>query len=406
VVVDEIVDNHVRSGGGKLLAGGLLVVNRPEPRPWSRWLRRYRDGHDLTQEELGELLGVDGKTVSAWENGQRPGRRHARTICATLRTTRDELGLVEADAEPAAGPVVGRRDFFRLSAGVGSLALFGPWAGVDRVDAPALDGFSAATEMLERLWARVGAAAALGPALGHVESVTRLLQGSLPAGVRPRLCAVLAESAAVLAACKSWMGDPEGAGHFASIALEAGRQSDDADVGVWALLRVTSADPRLRGRPDVLLRRYVEGEHGFSVADAAPATRASAAALAADAHAVAGRATAALSALDDAAALLPPDAGRRYPWPDAHWLAGERGVVLARLGQAAGARSALGAAVSATGEEREVDRLRWALAVARTHRLAGDAPAAERAALGVLREARRLRFGPLEDEASDLLASR
>ncbi|HXM58111.1 MAG TPA: helix-turn-helix transcriptional regulator, partial [Candidatus Dormibacteraeota bacterium] len=254
-------------------------MNRPEPRPWSRWLRRYRDGHDLTQEELGELLGVDGKTVSAWENGQRPGRRHARTICTTLRTTRIELGLVEADV-PGVGPVVGRRDFFRLSASVGSLALFGPWAGADRVDAPALDGFAAATEMLERLWARVGAAAALGPALGHVEAVTRLLQGSLPAGVRPRLCAVLAESAAVLAACKSWMGDHEGADHFASIALEAARQSDEPDVGVWALLRVTSADRRLRGRSDVLVQRYVEGEQGFSVADAAPSTRVWAAALA------------------------------------------------------------------------------------------------------------------------------
>ena len=60
----------------------------------------------------------------------------------------------------------------------------------------------------------------------------------------------------------------------------------------------------------------------------------------------------------------------------------------------------------ATGDERAVDRLRWALAVARTHRQDGDATAGQRAALGVLREARRLRFGPLEDEAADFLAVR
>ena len=157
---------------------------------WSRWLRRYRDEQDLTQEELGELLGVEGKTVSAWENGQRPGRRHARTICANLHTTRAELGLLSLPA----GPIVKRRDFLRLSAGAGAFAIFGLWAGVERIEAPTVDEFEATTEMLDRLWVRVGPAAAYGPTLGHVESVTRLLQGSLPAAARTRLCGVLAES--------------------------------------------------------------------------------------------------------------------------------------------------------------------------------------------------------------------
>src|SRR6266542_2425336 len=138
-----------------LLAEGPETVSRETARPWSGWLRRYRDQQDLTQDELGELLGVDGKMVSAWENGQRPGRRHARTICSRLRTTRTELGLSEPDDRP----LVGRRDFLRLSAGAGSLALFGPWAGVERVDMPAVDGFAAVTETLERLLMRVGAAA-------------------------------------------------------------------------------------------------------------------------------------------------------------------------------------------------------------------------------------------------------
>src|SRR3981081_3488116 len=98
--------------------------------PWSRWLRRYRDDQDLTQEELGEVLGVEGKMVSAWENGQRPGRRHARNLCAQLGTTRSELGL----AEPEDGPVIGRRTFLRHSVGIGAMAVFGPWAGLDRLD--------------------------------------------------------------------------------------------------------------------------------------------------------------------------------------------------------------------------------------------------------------------------------
>ena len=209
-------------------------------------------------------MGVDGKMVSAWENGQRPGRRHARTICGRLQTTRAELGLIESPE----GPSVGRREFLRLSAGLGTLALFGPWAGVETIRAPAVDDFEAATEALETLWARVGAAAALGPALGHVESVMRLLQGSLPGAVRPRLCGVLAESSVLLAVCKGWMGDSEGADHFAAIAVDAARESGDPDLAIHVLISYTSADRRLHDQPELRLHRYVEGDHGFRVAAA------------------------------------------------------------------------------------------------------------------------------------------
>ena len=375
-------------------------MTRDGTRPWSRWLRRYRDDRDLTQEELGEVLGVDGKTVSAWENGQRPGRKHARTICAELRTTRAELGRVE----PQVGRIVGRRDFLRLSASVGTLALFGPWAGVDRVDAPAADGFVVAAEMLERLLQQVGAAAALGPALGQVDSVTRLLQGSLPRAMRPRLCGVLAESSVLLAVCKGWMGDPDGADHFAAIAFEAAERAGDPDLAIRVLVSYTSGDRRLHDRPDVRLRRYVEGDHGFRVADAGPATRAWAAVRAADVHATVGGVDACLGALDEASTLLADAASRHYPWPDEGWLTGERGASLARLGRTAEARQALSAALAQTGDDRLVDRLWWTLAAARADLHDGDAEQAARIALDVLRAARRLRHGQLEDEVARLRA--
>lgn len=367
-------------------------------RTWSRWLRRYRDDHDLTQEELGEVLGVDGKMVSAWENGQRPGRRHSRTICSALKTTRSALGLVEPEA-PREPPVVGRRDFIRMSAGVGSLALFGPWAGVERVDPAAMDGFEATTEMLQQLWVRVGAAATLGPALGHVEAVTRLLQGTLTAEVRPRLLAVLAESSALLGVCKRWMGDAEGGDHFAAVALDAARETGDPDLAAHVVLAATWADRALDDAER--LARYADGDHGVAIAAAGPATRAWASVLSADVHAARGDAAAALAALDEAAGLLSgvgEDAARRYPWPDAAWLAGERGVSLARLGRVAEARQALGAALSGTGDERAADRLRWMLAAAWTYRDDGEPEHAARIAAEVLRAAQRLRHGPLEAE--------
>jgi transcriptional regulator with XRE-family HTH domain len=375
-------------------------VSRDGTPPWSRWLRWYRDDRDLTQEELGEVLGVDGKTVSAWENGQRPGRRHARTICATLHTTRAELGLVA----PQTGPAVGRRDFLRQSAGVGALAIFGPWAGLDRIDLPGVEGFEATTELLGRLWVRAGAAAAFGPTLGHVESVTRLLQGSLPGAMRPRLCGLLAESSVLLAVFKSWMGDPEGADHFAALAFDAAHEAGDPDLGVHVLVSHTSGDRRLHDQPDLRLRRYLEGDHGYAVADAAPATRAWAATRAADVHATLGQAEACLRSLDEAGRLLAGATGRRYPWPDERWLTGERGASLARLGRTGEALEALTAAIARTGDERAVDRLWWTLATARARARDGELDRAARLAMDVLLAARRFQHGQLEDDVARLRA--
>lgn len=371
-------------------------MGREQPHAWSRWLRRYRDDRDLTQEQLGEVLGVEGKTISAWENGQRPGRRHARTICARLGTSRTELGLAAVD-----GPVVGRRDFLRLGAGVGMLALIGPWAGADQVELAGVDGYEQATEALWRLWMRVGAGAALGPALGHVESVTRLLQGSLEAASRLRLLTVLAESAALVAVCKAWIGDPDGADHFADIAAAAAAETANSDLAVHVLLGRTWADRRLAVRPDARLVRYEDGlgEDGLS-----PPTRAWAAVLAAGAHAELGDAERCLCALELAANLVPAGQGRRFPWPDEHWLAGERGAALAALGRVPEARGALHAAMADTGEERAADRLRWALAVARTHVDERQPERAATIARDVLRAARNLRHGPVEDAVTRLAA--
>ncbi len=46
-------------------------------------LRRYREENELTQEALGERLGVTGMTIYRWENGSRlPQRSQWATITA------------------------------------------------------------------------------------------------------------------------------------------------------------------------------------------------------------------------------------------------------------------------------------------------------------------------------------
>lgn len=371
--------------------------------PWSRWLRRYRDDQDLTQEELGEVLGVEGKMVSAWENGQRPGRRHARNLCAQLGTTRSELGLVE----PEDGPVMGRRTFLRHSVGIGAMAVFGPWAGLDRLDEAAADGFDATNEVLWHLWARTGAAAALGPALGHVESIGRLLEGSLPSSLRPRLCAGLAEGGALVSALKSWIGDAAGASHFGALAFGAAHDAADPDLAARILLVRTATDRGLHDRTRLRLQRYTEGEGDIAIAGAAAATQGWALAKAADVHAELGQEAAALQALDHAETLLAKagSAARHFPSPDPRWLIGERGATLARLGRTAEARQALTMALADATGPRAQDRLWLLLATARTHVHDGDPEPAAQIALDVVREARRVQQGQVEDEVRRLHAT-
>jgi hypothetical protein len=223
--------------------------------------------------------------------------------------------------------------------------------------------------------------------------------------MRPRLCGVLAEASALLAVCKSLVGDPDGADHFAAIAFDAARESGEPDLPIQVLIWNTSADRRLHGRPEVRLQRYVEGGQGFELAAAAPETRAWAAVRAADVHALLGNVEGCLRALDEASNLLADAGNHRYPWPDEHWLSGERGVSLTRLGRTSEARQALGSALAQTGEERRLDRLWWMLAMASTHLQGGDVEEAARTALGVLSAARRMRHGQLEDEVARFRSS-
>lgn len=368
-------------------------MTKGEPQPWSRWLRWYRDQRDLTQEELGEVLGVEGKMVSAWENGQRPGRRHARNICRALRTTRAELGLVEPEPEP----LVARRDFLRRSMSWGAVAMFGAWPGSDPVDQGTVAGFEATTEMLGRLLLRAGPGAVLGPALGHVDSVGRLFKGSMLSSVRPRLSRVLAESAMLLSLLDGWVGDDEGSHHFAKVALEAVGEADDVDLRARLTLMQTSGDRGLLDHPAVRLGRYAE-----VAAASTGATRAWALARVADVHAALGRAEPSLRALDEAEELLAGAPSVHFPWLDGHWLTGERGATLARLGLVAEAREALATALDAMGEERGVDRLWLQLARARTHLSAGEPDQAAALAADIRRSARAMRHGQLDDELTRL----
>jgi transcriptional regulator with XRE-family HTH domain len=51
---------------------------RPEPTAWPERLRSVREGRGMTQAELGAQLGIDIRTVNAWENGRNRPRLTGR----------------------------------------------------------------------------------------------------------------------------------------------------------------------------------------------------------------------------------------------------------------------------------------------------------------------------------------
>lgn len=59
-------------------------------------LRKFRARAGLTQRQLGELLGYEGRTaevmVQMWEYGKRPiNPKHYRKLCKLLNITFDDL---------------------------------------------------------------------------------------------------------------------------------------------------------------------------------------------------------------------------------------------------------------------------------------------------------------------------
>ncbi len=54
-------------------------------------IARHRLQQKLTQEQLGELVGVSGQTVSKWENGGVPDMLLLPAIASALHITVDAL---------------------------------------------------------------------------------------------------------------------------------------------------------------------------------------------------------------------------------------------------------------------------------------------------------------------------
>lgn len=70
------------------------------PLPWYQRLRREREKHGWSQEEVARLIKTHPKTVSRWEQGITfPNLKYRIELCQLYGKNTEELGLIEEDAK-------------------------------------------------------------------------------------------------------------------------------------------------------------------------------------------------------------------------------------------------------------------------------------------------------------------
>ncbi len=68
-----------------------------------RTIKEWRARRFLTQQELGEKVGVSYMSISNWENGiKTPRAKHMRALAAALGIGPEQIELVKGKERPAA----------------------------------------------------------------------------------------------------------------------------------------------------------------------------------------------------------------------------------------------------------------------------------------------------------------
>ena len=269
---------------------------------------------------------------------------------------------------------VNRRQFLGGMAGVVGLAGLGspdpePWERLahairrpKRIDAAVIAQLEQVTIALERLEPQLSPTFLIGPVVGHLNTVSDLLNYDPPADARRQLLSLAAETSG-LAGWLVWdTADVTASTRYFDTALEAAGEAGDTALGAY-LVGSAACQPSHAERPNRRLALLTERAFGFTAADGTPATQAWLATLEAEAYSLAGddaRCRRALAAAHGAFQSVVRD---RAPRPrvtffDAAYLAGEQGLNLARLGHADEARPILQSALSAFGPERFKGRAR------------------------------------------------
>lgn len=339
---------------------------------------------------------IDGHSVGRYERRERrPRPQFVRLFAHAFQKSPADLGFID---ELGANEDVRRRTLLKGLAGLATVSMVPDQEALERLlrvlerpgtaDARTVDHLEQATIALGRFYQDVRPSAVLGPANGHLNTITTLLDGSLRPSLRQRLCSLAGETTALLGWLRWNLDDLDGASRYFRAGLAAAREGDDDALGAY-LVGCIACRPFYREDPNARLRLLEGSSHGYSPADATPATQAWLANLESGGYALLGDFDRYAAAADRAAELLAgPDAdeGDRRPRLttfDPAYFAEEQAACLLRLSRPADAQRVLdGGLAEATGRIRL-----WMLVDLACANAAMDAPepaaaAAEEALLG------------------------
>jgi transcriptional regulator with XRE-family HTH domain len=359
-------------------------------RGWS--LQRVADELQKICEQEGRRVGVTASMVGKWERGfKRPSPFYQENLCSLYGMTAEQLGLVDDTGQTAPtwfdenGTLaetleswrhdVERRAFFRHLSSFAGAAMFAPAIDAlgpeqlherlaqaldrpSRVDQATMRHVETVTDQFRRLDDRIGSRDLLGPVLGHLRFITRLLQGSQPIEVHRRLC-VAASQVAQLAGWLSFDANQHtDARAYYDVALKAADEGNDRALGAYVL-----------GCRGVVEIYGGQPETGLQLAQAALSRGRSAVTATTQAwlHRVEALALAALGEADPCSAALhsaEEAISRSSTDEDPAWiyhfnrsqLAGQKGACYVRLHRPQDAREALGEALTTLSPEFVRDR--------------------------------------------------
>ncbi len=344
-------------------------------------LRLERKRRNLSQRMLADFTGLSLSTIVRAERGESIGADARQRLCDYLGKTSLDLGLIttdipvrSADDEPEALPpghgisVAGdmsRRQAFKhfgiagmgavgVMAGVHGLLADEPWERLVRilrssssVDDATLAHLRAITTSYWQLRANRTSRELLGGILGHLHTVTDLLDSVGSFTNRRQLISIAGDAALVGGQIAFDLNEHTAARGYYRVALEAAAESETPALQAVALARMSfTSTERGDAEGAVTLVQRAQAVAGHEVS---PTVQGWLYAIEAEAHATLGDDRACLAALDQAEHALHGSLGEedRY-WTgfDTSRLAGYRGLSLVRLGQPELAIAALEHALS------------------------------------------------------------
>ncbi len=331
--------------------------------------------------EVGERqLGVTRNQVSRWEReGSIPRAPYPKLLCLLFQTSAEGLGLLTSSVPPPP-PVsiaskdgtieddVERRELLRLLGGGLGAALLTP--GLRRLGAVRsfplkdhalpLEAAMSITDHYRLVLDSHPANDLMAPVLGHLQSVSQLLDSSLPGVTYNKLATAVSEAAGFVSRLAFDLNDDDGGWSYHHIAVAHAERAENRVLQAYHFAGMSlRAGIQHDGQQAVQL---AERANSLVPQKVSPGLRAWFAAREASAYSRLGDQSAALHALDQAEGFAGRADSGETPWPWTHpfghgGLDGYRGAIAARLKLPEMALPALQAALG-TQNPGHVDKYR------------------------------------------------